>query len=589
MDYQEITTDYDNYQNKVSKNLESMLVYYTKDIGEAEQNRYLKELLEEMRDEVQYSFSKLMENLYTPKIDIQQEIILEDLENEKQEELDFFSRKLLLLDRAGIQLSSEMYMFLAFYFLLSTYYSDALDVLIRNLDYIDDTEFALNLLAVVFYKYDKKDESLEVLEDAIKKGAEEDIIFYNTALLSYMIGDYDKAVKHLEGREHKLSARSNYFLCLADSLYNTGEMERSAIYFEKYLYKNPRNLSVLSKLIDIHYEEENYSKALKFIDNFEENEGDTSNMLFKKAVCLYFTNKLNEAMLVLAKMLGIERRYLDNKGRDYLFGLFVEAFRVGLSDIKVFKVFRSEMEAEDWDSEMIDYLITQVKNIEVEDLDSMCFLGILNKHTGKVREAKAIFENVLSKNPNHYEAMNHLALCYNELGEVRSTIELYQKLLLDNKADKDLSFTVSKIYIDNEDMHSAKQSALNSYNKGLRNIELYKMLGYIFIELKDLEKAYEFYLKAQKINPNDLEVQNQLGVVHLLAERYNDAALIFKRIVKKDPNFGEAHYNLGVTYKKILEEESQSHINKYYEISSNTDKNQPSDNNNEKEKFYIKD
>lgn len=581
MGYQEIVTDYGSNE-KISKNLESMLVYYTKDIGEAEQNRYLKELLEETRDEVQYSFSQLMENLYTPKIDIQQDIVLDDIDKDKQEELDFFSRKLLLLDRAGIQLSSDIYMFLAFYFLLSSYYSDALDVLIRNLDYIDNTGFALNLLAVIFYKHSKRDESLEVLEDAIKRGMKEDIIYYNSALLFYMVGDYTKAVKYLEGREHKLSGRSNYFLCLADSLYNLGEMGRSAIYFEKYLYKNPKNLSVLSKLIDVHYEGENYSKALKFIDTFEENDGDTSNMLFKKAVCLYFTNRINESMLVLAKLLGIERKYLDNKGRDYLFGLFVETFRVGLSDIKVFKVFRSEMESENWDSEMIEYLITQVKNIEVEDLDSMCFLGILNKQTGKTDEARTIFENILSKDPNHYEAMNWLALCYYELGEKRSTIELYQQLVLKNKANKELSLIASKIYIENEDMHNAKQSALNAYNMGLRNIEIYKMLGYIFIELKDLEKAYDFYLKAQKIEPNDLEIQNQLGVVHLLAERYNDAALIFKRIVKKDPNFGEAHYNLGVTYKKILEEESQSHINKYYEISG-------SKKDTKKEKFYIED
>jgi tetratricopeptide (TPR) repeat protein len=94
------------------------------------------------------------------------------------------------------------------------------------------------------------------------------------------------------------------------------------------------------------------------------------------------------------------------------------------------------------------------------------------------------------------------------------------------------------------------------------------MIGYIFIELKEFEEAYDFYLKAQKIDPQDLEVQNQIGVIHLLSGRYNDAALIFKRVVKKDPTFGEAHYNLGITYKKILEEESQEHIKKYYELSN---------------------
>ena len=61
---------------KVSKNLESMLVYYTKDIGESEQEAYLRELLEELREELQNSFSKVMKNIYNPRVDIQQRMDL---------------------------------------------------------------------------------------------------------------------------------------------------------------------------------------------------------------------------------------------------------------------------------------------------------------------------------------------------------------------------------------------------------------------------------------------------------------------------------------------------------------------------------
>ena len=456
---------------------------------------------------------------------------------------------------------------LSLYFLLSAYYSDALDVLIRNIDYIDEVEYALNMLAVIFYKYDKKDESLEVLEEAIKNNAKKDIIYYNVALLSYMIGDYQKAVDYLEGREETLSGRSNFFLCFGDSLYNVGEMERAALYFEKYLYKNSKNMNVLGKLIDIYYEEANYPKALKYINIFETNEGNISNMLFKKAVSLYFTGNYKESMSVLAKMLGIDKKFLEAKGRDYLFGLFVETFRIGLSDGKVFKVFRNEMEAENWNNEMVNYLIEQVKNIKVDDPDSLCFLGILNNQRGNIEKAKSIFEQVLELDPNHTEASNWLGLTLYKLGDEKGALDIYKSLSLKNKANKELSYRAAKIYIDKEDVHNAKQAALYAYNRGFKNIEILKMIGYVFIELKELKKAYDFYLKAQKINPHDLEVQNQLGVIHLLSGKYNDAAIIFKRIVKKDPNFGEAHYNLGITYKKILEEESEDHIKKYYELS----------------------
>lgn len=550
---------------KISKDLDSMLVYYTTDIGESEQNSYLKELLEEIRSEMENSFTQIMKNIYNPRLDIQQKTVLPDDTN--REELDFFARKLLLLDRSGIQLDLNLYMPLAVYFLLTGYHTDALDVLIRNLEFVSNYELALNILSVIFFKYDKKDESLEVLEEAIRNGAEEDIIYYNAALLYYMIGDYDKAVNHLEGREDKLTSRSNFYLCFGDSLYNIGDRERSALYFEKYLYKNTQNMNVISKLIDIYYDNEEYSKALKYLNIFESNDGDLSNMIFKKAVSLYFTENYNDAMLVLARMLGIERKYLEGKGRDYLFGLFVESFRMGLSDDKVFKVFRNEMELEDWDTDMVDYLVTQVKNIKVDDPGSLCFLGILYKQTGNIKKAHSIFEEVIKLDPGNTEAMNWLGVTCYELKDTEKTIKIYQGLLLDGRVGKELSYIAAKIYIDREDMHNAKHAALYSYEKGIKTLEILKMIGYIFVELKELDNAYEYYLKAQKLNPHDLEIQNQMGVVHLLSGKYNDAALIFKRIVKKDPSFGEAHYNLGITYKKILEEESQNHIKKFYELS----------------------
>jgi tetratricopeptide (TPR) repeat protein len=554
----------------LSQNTQTMMDYYTKDIGDDEREAYLQKLLEEVRDEIQTSFIQEIKHIYSPRVDIQQRMVLPD--SVDREELDFFARKLLLMDRAGVKLDLDVYLPLALYFLLGGYYPDGLDLLIRNLDLVEDTEYAINMLAVIFYKNGNKDESLNLLEDAIKRGAQRDIIFYNTSLLNYMIGDYDRAIRLLDGRENTLSNRTNFYLCLGDSYYNLGEADRSALYFEKYLHKNPKNLTVLSKLIDIYYEEENHSRTLKYIGIYEENDGDMSNMLFKKAVSLYFVEYYEDAMHVLGRLLGIERKYIEDKGRDYLFGLFVEAFRMDLSDEKVFKVFRSEMEAEDWNEDMVNYLITQIKNIRIEEPSSLCFLGILNKQTGNTERAKTIFKEVLSIDPNHTEALNWLAISEFEMGNKDTAIDIYQKLSLNKKAGKELSYLVATLFIEREDIHSARYAALNAYKKGIHSLDLLKMIGYIFIELKELDSAYEFYLKAQKLDPQNLDVQNQIGVIYLLQGRFNDAAMLFKRIVKKDPAFKEAHYNLGIAYKKMLEEESQTHINKFYELSSGNGK-----------------
>ncbi len=569
----------------LSHNILAMLSYYTKDIGDDERDAYLQKLLEEIRDEIQTSFVQEIKSIYSPRVDIQQRMILPESVN--KDELDFYARKLLLMDRAGVKLDLSVYLPLALYFLLGGYHSDGLDLLIRNIDYVEDTDYAINMLAVTFYKSGKKDESLDLLEDAIKKGSQRDIIYYNTALLNYMIGDYEKAIRLLDGREESLSNRTNLYLCLGDSYYNIGEPDRSALYFEKYLHKNPRNLHVLGKLIDIYYEEENYSRSLKYISTFEESGGDMSNMLFKKAVSLYFVEYYEDAMHVLARLLGIERKYLEGKKRDYLFGLFVEAFRMDLCDEKVFKVFRNEMEAEDWDEDMVNYLITQIKNIRIEEPSSLCFLGILNKQTGNTKQAKTIFEEVLSIDPNHTEALNWLAVCHYELENKDTAIEIYQKLNLNKKAGKDLSYLVATMFIEREDIHNAKQAALNAYKRGINNLDILKMIGYIFIELKELQSAYDFYLKAQKLDPQDLDVQNQIGVIYLLQGKYNDAAVLFKRIVKKDPTFKEAHYNLGIAYKKMLEEESQTHINKFYELSGGNGKQNIIDETIDTEKTEI--
>lgn len=555
-----------NKSEKVSQNLKSILDNYSVVIEESEQNNYLKEVIEEVRDDIQTSFLQNMKNIYNPRIDIQQRMVLSD--DIDKEEMDFFSRKLLLLDRAGVQLEVKIYLALSLYFLLSGYYLEAIEILVRNLDIIEEFELALNMLGVVLYKYNKKEESLEVFEEIISKNTVEDIIFYNAALLLYMIGDYNKAVSYLEGRDEYLSNRNNFFLCFGDSLYNIGEKERATLYFEKYLYKNPNNQSVLKKLIEIHYEEENYSKTIKFIDVYESNDGNTKSILFKKAVCLYFTGTYNKSMLILANLLGIEKKYLEGKKKDYLFGLFVECFRLGMSDEKVFKVFRHELEAQKWDKNMLNYLISQVKNLKLNEPSSLHFLGVLYKQIGDIEKAKSLFEKVLSINPSNIEAYNWLGLSYYEMGDKKKTIDIYKELLKSNNVDKELSYQVARLYLENNDFHNAREAGFYAYKKGIRNLETLKMIGFILIELNELEEAYEFYVKARKLQPQDLEVQNQLGVIYLLKENFDEAAKIFKQVVKKDPSFSEAHYNLGITYKKILEKESQEHINKFYELST---------------------
>ena len=139
------------------------------------------------------------------------------------------------------------------------------------------------------------------------------------------------------------------------------------------------------------------------------------------------------------------------------------------------------MEAEDWDEDMVNYLITQIKNIRIEEPSSLCFLGILNKQTGNTKQAKTIFEEVLSIDPNHTEALNWLAVCHYELENKDTAIEIYQKLNLNKKAGKDLSYLVATMFIEREDIHNAKQAALNAYKRGINNLDILKMIGYIFI------------------------------------------------------------------------------------------------------------
>ena len=175
--------------------------------------------------------------------------------------------------------------------------------------------------------------------------------------------------------------------------------------------------------------------------------------------------------------------------------------------------------------------LAQEKFQEIIDLqrnhcDSWYNLGVINYQLDDYKEAKLNLQQAISFNSDVSSYHYLLGLICEDLKEVDTAINAYQKALEIEPDLLDVLYNLGNIYYQTiGDISKAEKCYRKIIEIESESDEGYYNLGNIFTIKVQLDKALEQYNQAQKINPNSQLVQDKIKFVLSLKNKIEDAYL----------------------------------------------------------------
>ena len=151
-----------------------------------------------------------------------------------------------------------------------------------------------------------------------------------------------------------------------------------------------------------------------------------------------------------------------------------------------------------------------------QDIKNSLIEAFQNHKKNNFKDAQIIYQEILNKNPQHFETTFYLATLYSQLEKYDLAEPLFIKAISINPNFEATYQNLGLMYEQLEEYKKAK----NCYEKLIKinpkNFKIYYNLGLIYQELREIEKAIYCYAKLIKVNPNDISLDYNLGRIFKL-------------------------------------------------------------------------
>lgn len=153
---------------------------------------------------------------------------------------------------------------------------------------------------------------------------------------------------------------------------------------------------------------------------------------------------------------------------------------------------------------------------------------------GKLKEAEALYLELLKEDPRQIDVLHGLAVLYAQSGKYDDALTTLDRAI---KIDKALA-------------------------------PLYNSKGNVYLRLKKYNEAIKQYLKAIAYDDQYAVAYNNLGNAYYAQDILDQACNQYKNAIRLMPHYSDAHFNLAILLAKLGEKkEAISHINKALELN----------------------
>jgi protein O-GlcNAc transferase len=179
--------------------------------------------------------------------------------------------------------------------------------------------------------------------------------------------------------------------------------------------------------------------------------------------------------------------------------------------------------------------------------------GLAFHQQGQLVQAKASYEQVLSKQPKNFDALHLLGVVAAQTENPALAVALIGKALEINSRSAAAFSNLGSA------LKELKQldDALASYDKAIAlkpdHAEAFNNRGIVLQELKRLGDALASYDKAIALKPDKAEPFNYRGTVLQELKRLGDAVASYDQAIALKPDYAEAFYNRGTALKELAQ------------------------------------
>jgi predicted O-linked N-acetylglucosamine transferase (SPINDLY family) len=176
--------------------------------------------------------------------------------------------------------------------------------------------------------------------------------------------------------------------------------------------------------------------------------------------------------------------------------------------------------------------------------------ALRHHNAGRLREASALYQQVLSYQPNHPEALRLLGILAHQAGQNPQAVELIRRAIAFHPNEPDYHANLGAVLA----AMSRDDEAISSFRRALAlrpdDPPTLMRLGNVLQNRGQLEQAIAHYRQALALSADFPEAHYNLGRALHEQKAIAEAIGEYRQAVSLRPNMAEAHHNLGAALRQ---------------------------------------
>ncbi len=170
---------------------------------------------------------------------------------------------------------------------------------------------------------------------------------------------------------------------------------------------------------------------------------------------------------------------------------------------------------------------------------------------GHLTQAEALYQQILSREPDHPDALHFLGVLAHQVGKSGIAVELIGKALRLRPDSVEAHNNLANALL----AQGKLDEAVTSYRRAISfkpdYAEAHYNLGVVLYAQGKLDEAIASYRRAITIKPDYAEAHYNLGLALKNRGKLNEAITSYRQAIFVRPDFAEAYHNLGVVFSEL--------------------------------------
>ncbi len=171
-------------------------------------------------------------------------------------------------------------------------------------------------------------------------------------------------------------------------------------------------------------------------------------------------------------------------------------------------------------------------------------LAIHHHRAGRLKEAEALYLQILDQQPENPDALHLLGLIAHQTGRNNIAIDLIQHALARKPNFPDAWNNLGLVLEDARQLDGAAQAFRQTISHDPRHVQAHYNLGVVLRDKGDIDSAFAAFMQTLAVDPTHAKARNNLGVLLLNKERFDDAIAVLHPLIQSNPNYADPFNNL---------------------------------------------